>query len=84
MHLARCLAFITVKFEFELVVSHIRGSVNTGADALSRDNLSIFLSLNPQANVEPTTIPEALLDLLIVSRPDWTSRRWSNLWNAIF
>ena len=39
MHLVRCLAFIKARCQFELVASHIRGSSNTKADALSRDNL---------------------------------------------
>lgn len=84
MHLARCLAFVTAKLEFELVASHIKGSDNTLADALSRDNLPMFRSLHPQAAPEPTPIPEALLDLLLVSKPDWTSQRWTSLWNNIF
>ncbi len=70
MHLARCLAFITAKGEFEMIAAHIRGTDNTQVDALSRDNLR---SLHPQAAREPTAIPEALIDLLMVSRPDWTT-----------
>ena len=42
MHLARCLAFITAKFECDIVATHIRGIDNTIADAISRDNLSLF------------------------------------------
>ena len=82
MHLVRCLAFLKAKCQFELVASHIRGSNNTKADALSRDNLPVFRSLHPQALTEPTYIPEEVLDLLLVSKPDWTSGRWSSLWNS--
>ena len=84
MHLARCLAFIEAKFDLELVASHIKGVNNSVADALSRDNLTLFRSLLPQAASEPTGIPEALLDLLLVAKPDWTSPHWTALWNSIF
>ena len=63
MHLARCLAFVQAKYGLELVASHIRGVENTMADALSRDNVTIFRSLWPQASPELSAIPEALLDL---------------------
>ena len=84
MHLARCLAFITAKFDFHVVASHIKGAHNVRADALSRDNLSLFRSLHPQAKQEGAPVPQSLLDLLILSKPDWTSKRWTELWTATF
>lgn len=84
MHLARCLAFITAKFDFYMIASHIKGANNTKADALSRDNLQLFRSLHPQAEPEGAQIPQPLLDLLVLSRPDWTSKRWTELWNTTF
>ena len=84
MHLARCLAFVKAKFEFELLATHLPGARNTIVDALSRNNMASFHSLLPQADQEPTLIPDSLLDLLIISRPDWTSRRWTELWSSIF
>ena len=84
MHLARCLAFVKAKFEFELPAAHLPGARNTIVDALSRNNMASFHSLLSQADQEPTLIPNSLLDLLIVSRPDWTSRRWTELWSSIF
>ena len=84
MHLARCLAFIKAKMNCELVASHIPGVNNTIADAISRNKMTLFHTLLPQANHEPTVIPEALLDLLIISRPDWTSTHWTELWSSIF
>ena len=84
MHLARCLAFIKAKLEVDLVASHVPGVLNCSADALSRNNLPLFRSLHPQGNQEQTAIPDALLDLLIISRPDWTSKRWTELWSSIF
>lgn len=84
MHLTRCLAFIKAKFELELVAAHISGANNTKADALSRNKLSLFHCLHPQTNSKPTNIREALLDLLLVSKPDWMSQHWENLWTSIF
>ena len=70
MQLLRCLSFIAATFDFRLVATHIRGRDNILADALSRDNWSLFNSLYPQASKEATPIPPALLDLLVVTMPD--------------
>ena len=50
MHLARCLACIKAKFEFEL---HLPGVHNPIADALSRNHMDSFHSLLPQADNHP-------------------------------
>lgn len=84
MHLLRTLAFIKAKFRFLLVASHIPGKGNDLADVLSRDNLSYFLSNHPQANENPSSLPQELLDLIVVVKPDWTSVSWISLWTAIF
>lgn len=84
MHLTRCLAFISAKYGVHIVALHIRGINNTCADALSRNDLPLFRSLHPQADPEPTAIPAALLDLLVITKPDWTSKRWTELWSTIF
>ena len=82
MHLVRCLAFIQAEFELVLVVSRIKGVENVMADALSRDKLDKFRARCPQAAVEPTAIPEALLDLLLIKRQDWTCPSWTELWST--
>ena len=84
MHLARCLAFIAGKSDFHLEAVHINGANNVLADTLSRNNLSRFQSLYPQADKEASPIPDALLDMLIVSKPYWTSRSWTKLWTSTF
>ena len=84
MHLMRCLAFIVAKFEFNIWAQHIKGVDNTRVNALSRNDLPLFISLHSQASQLPTTIPAALLELLIVSRPNWTSQHWTELWTTIF
>lgn len=82
MHLLRCLAFLEAKYSFLLWASHIPGAQNTLADALSRDKQSLFHSLYPQANQEPVAIPAALLDVLVITKPDWTSLAWTQLWST--
>ena len=84
LHLMRCLAFISAKFQFYLFATHVQGKRNVIADALSRNKMHLFRSLYPQAHMLPTEIPEALLDLLIIRKPDWRSPIWTTLWNSIF
>ena len=81
MHLARCLAFIAAKFEFHIVAVHIKGTLNVQADALSRNNLALFHSLQHR---EGTPVPQLLLNLVILSKPDWTSKRWTEQWSITF
>lgn len=83
MHLARCLAFVKAKWDFELIANHLAGVLNPIPDALSRNKRHVFHALLPQANPGQTPIPEALLDLLILSKPDWTSKHWTELWSTI-
>ena len=84
MHLMRCLAFVSAKFNFVVSSCHIRGNDNTLADALSRNNLPLFLRSRPQAQATPTPLPSALQELLLHQKPDWTSTRWTQLWTSIF
>ena len=75
MHLMRCLAFLETKHSFYIIASHIPGAKKVLADALSRDNQVLIHSLYPQAHKEPATIPASLLDVLIITKPDWTSHQ---------
>ena len=84
MHLMRCLAFIMAKYQFYLFATHIKGSNNRLADALSRNRHLYFLNSVPQAQQAPTHLSQELLDLIIIEKPDWTSRRWTELWSFIF
>ena len=70
MHLMRCLAFFTAKFQFYLVASHIQGVDNTWTDALSRNNLVLFQALHSQANPQPSAIPDSILDIVFLSKPN--------------
>lgn len=85
MHLLKCWAFLKAKFQFSLFSSHIRGVDNALADALSRDNLQHFMCHHPQVQPRLTPLSPNQLDLIIIIRkPDWTSRLWTDLWRATF
>jgi hypothetical protein len=77
MHLLRCFSFYSGYFRFHFSAVHIPGVMNTAADALSRNNLSLFSSLVPQ--ILQFTVPPSLHHLLIATRPDWGSSAWTGL-----
>ena len=83
MSLMRYLYFIAAKFNLLISAIHLAGKANSLADALSRNNLSFFLSSYPQANHLGTPIPDPLISLLVDTKPDWTSQSWS-MFNTIF
>ena len=83
MGLIRYLHFIAARFNLLISATHIAGIENSLADALSRDNLPFFFKHNPQVNCSPSPIPLALLDLLVHSKPDWTSPTWSSKFSII-
>ena len=77
MQLLRGLFFVVAHFQLSVRAVHIAGHLNTGADALSRDNMRRFHLQAPQASRTPTPIPPAVVDLLVHRQPDWTSPLWS-------
>ena len=83
MHLMRCLHFIVARFNFRISAEHIQGTLNTAADALSRDSLCSFQDLMPAADHSPTPIPTILTDILMTTRPDWLSTDWTALFTSI-
>ena len=83
-HMLRCLAFICGRFQIHISASHIPGTQNCIADALSRNNLTSFYTLLPQASRIPSLIPGSLLQLLLLERPDWTLQSWTSLWSDTF
>ena len=58
MSLVRTLHFIAAMNNFHIRISHIQGVDNTIADALSRDQMSIFHQLVPDANITMTQVPD--------------------------
>ena len=83
-HLLHSLAFILAHFQCQLSARHIAGAHNVVADALSCDNKVLFHSLHPQADQMSEARSSELLHLLLPEQPDWTSFRWTELWNDIF
>ena len=77
MHLLRCFSFYCAHFRFHFSSKHVPGVKNTAADALSRNNMPLFLSLVPQ--VTRFNIPPSLFSLLISIRPNWGSPAWTQL-----
>ena len=64
--------FFAATYDFWFEATHIAGSQNTLADALSRDNLSLFLSQGPsQVDPHPLVVPESLMALLALEA-SWT------------
>jgi hypothetical protein len=83
-HLLRCLFFFSATYDFTLTAAHIPGRLNILADAISRNNISLFLSSFPQANCLPTKVPQEYIDKLLIEKPDWTSNNWSQWFNSTF
>ena len=64
MHLLRDLLFSAARFSFSFSAKHVPGIHNEIADALSRFRWQEFWRLAPQANPQPTPLPQLLLDQL--------------------
>ena len=84
MHFMRCLTFLAAKMHFRVRATHIRGVDNILADALSRDNLSLFRTLFPQADSHPFSVPEEALDMVLLQEPNWIARDWTEQWTSMW
>ena len=80
MHLLRCLSFYAAYYRFTFEAAHIPGIQNVAADAISRNNIPLFLSLQPQAT--QVTVPRPIMELLVTKQPDWGSHTWTHLFKA--
>ena len=83
MHLMRSLFFFTAHFQMSLVADHIPGHHNEAADAISRNNLTLFYQQVPEAEQLPTPIPQELWEILVTHQPDWTSINWRAQFSTI-
>ena len=79
MHLLRCLHFFTARHQISICARHVPGVLNTAADALSRNNMSVFFQCAPQAAQAPFPVPS---QLLIWHSPDWTSVSWRTMFHS--
>ena len=77
--LLRILAMFCAIYDVTLAAKHLPGVHNAAADALSRDHLTVFLSLNPQASPVPTVVPTQLQELVFNSSLRCTSHTWTQL-----
>ena len=73
MHLLRTLHFIAAFYNLHLIAKHIAGSNNSIADAISHNLPQGLFSQAPEADPQPTPIPEPLWDILVIRHPDWLS-----------
>lgn len=78
-HLLRIVAFLAAILDMRITARHLPGTKNAAADALSRNNLRLFLSLNPQASPVPAIIPPELRELMFNYHLRWTSPSWMPL-----
>ena len=82
MHLIRLLVFFAAKYSFWFTAMHVPGKSNYLADALSRNNLPLFLSQVPEASPWSPSIPEDLVTLMSQDI-NWTSTHWMSLFISI-
>lgn len=82
MHLLRCLFFFEASFDYHLSAMHVPGVQNVLADDLSRGRLASFLQKAPAMAQTPTSIPQALREM-VFNPMDWTSAKWRSLFNSI-
>ena len=81
-HLLRCLCFYAAHYQFCFSPSHIAGHLNTAADALSCNNITLFSSLFPQVPHSP--VSPTVAACLLHSQPDWGSSAWTSLFSSSF
>ena len=83
MHLLRCLWYFVAHYDIDITNVHVAGVTNCTADHLSRHHMSLFFSLNPQADIAPTTLSAALKDIVASPNLDWTSAAFRQLFSII-
>ena len=70
-HMLRCLFFLEAKFDIHVTLSatHVPGAENRAADSISRNNLSLFFNILPQAHQDPCPVPLGLIQCLVIDGP---------------
>ena len=77
-HHLRSLFYISARFDFNVVARHTPGVANVAADAISRNNLSLFRSQVPGASLLPTPVSPELASGLSSPSPAWRSKDWTS------
>ena len=80
----RILELVTAILGIHTTAKHLPGAQNTSADALSRNKLPLFFSLNPQASPVPAIVPQELRSLVFNTQLQWTSPSWVHLLSSSF
>ena len=83
MHYTRLLYLLAAVYNFSFHCTHIPGKRNMAADALSRNNIPLFLQINPSADSQPTPIPPTVTTALCRLAPDWMCENWKKLLTSI-
>ena len=83
MHLLRSLWFFVAYYDIHLIATHIPGVANLTADCLSRCQMQLFFTINPQTSMEPTPLPPSLLQIIVPPGMDWTSPHFHQLFTTI-
>ena len=60
MKVIRALFFCCASYNINLLTEHIEGKINYSADALSRIQVGKFLQENPEAEIEPSPVPNCI------------------------
>ena len=81
--LLRPLCLLCALLDICLVARHLPGAQNASADALSRNKLDLFFSINPQASPDPATLTQPLLELVLDLSLQGASKRWTALLTSI-
>ena len=76
MRLIRLLTLLCAILNITISARHLPGVQNASADALSRNKLSVYFRLNPQASPVPTILPAELQELVFNTSLRWTSPDW--------
>ena len=61
LHLLKCISFYAAYYRFTFEAAHILGIQNMAADAISHNNIPLFLSLQPQTT--QVTVPWLIMEL---------------------
>ena len=83
MHLIHLLVFFAARFNLWFMASHIPGKQSILADALSINNVSLFLLQVPQTAPQGAYLSPSLVDLLTLNIP-WTSTNWTKQFKDSF
>ena len=81
-HILRCISFYAAHYGFSLSAVHVPGEHNRAADALSRNNVQLFLSILPQAQPMSDLIPPEVVQMAARTDLDWTAPSWKALFMA--